>query len=365
MPDSLHELLHPDAMGALVNRYADQAEENDDFIRIYEEGEEIQANVDGTFKWEELRYSRDLAPIAYQDSPSTSTKKMIATPKTGSVFVIQEHTDLPMRFLDGWRNPGSPVANARAVINNHLRNLTGKVRRTENYWAAKSMLTQTGVVDLSAIPNSQIPSGSLTYPVQAIDATAAWSSPATALRSGQINPMRKAYHQAAGFKARRAIASQAVEGYITGNTEVSNLLTDGSMAGRILARSFEEAEQSDDAVVRFGGLQWAFVEDYYALDSAKDTPVDVNSDDDVFALLPARNRSMDCFAIARGVTYVPRGQIAGEIAGAPNNLVNAVRGRGAFVELLAAGQGIRLHVFSSICLVQKWPNAVGVYDATP
>jgi hypothetical protein len=362
MPDSLHELFHPDAMGALVERYADQFEEAS-FIGVYEEGETIQANVDGTFKFEEQRFSRDLAPIAGLDSPSTAAPKLKRTVKTGQVFVIQEHTDMPARYLEGLRAPGAEGANAPLVVRNHLRNLTGKVVRTKNYWAAKSMLTQGGAVDLSAFPNSELASGTLTYPVKDIDASASWATPTTKIRSSEINALKKTYSQAAGFRGRRAIASSAVEGYLTGNTEISNFIAGGALAGAILGRSFEERGVGD--VIDFGGLQWAFVEDYYALDSAEDTPVDVNADNDVFAVLPGPERSGDVFAVAEGVQYVPAGPMVGDVLGAPGNVLRPIRGMGAYVELTMAPVGLRLYVFWTGCLVQKYPNAVGVVDASP
>lgn len=362
MPDSLHELLHPEAMRPLVTRFAEQSDEHS-FISIYEEGEPIQANVDGTFKWEELRFSRALAPVAGLDAPSTAGPKLIQTPKTGSVVVIQEHVDLPMRFLEGLRAPGAEGANAAVAVNNHLKNLTHKVVRTKNYWAAKSLLTQGGAIDLKDFPGSQIASGPLTYPVQDLDAANSWATDGTLIRSVEINRLRKAYKQKAGLKPKRVIASMDVEGHLLSCDEIVSFIGDGSEAGKILARSFEEARQSDDAIVRLGGLQWAFVEDFYATDAAPDTPVDINAGD-VFAVLPGPEMSQDCFAIAEGVQFVPSNPF-GEVLGAPGNLVKAVRGLGAYVELTRAPVGIRLYVFWVGMLVQKMPYAVMVFDATP
>ena len=360
MSDSLSELLHPQAMGPLVERYADQSEETS-YSDIYDEGDTIEANPDGTFKWEEIRYSRDMAPIAGQDSPSTSTKKMIQTPKVGQVFVIQEHSDLPARFLDGIRAPGAEGANAAQVVRNHLRNLTGKVMRTKNHWAAQSLLTKTGIVDLSAFPNSLIASGSLTYPVQTLDASANWATVGTKIRSSEINRLKKTYSQKAGFRARRCLATSTVEDSITGNTQISNFINGGSMAGQLLGRSFEERGTAD--LVKLGGMDWGFVEDYHALDSAKDTPVDTTPDATHIAVLPGRERSSQVFAVAEGVQYVPTGQMVGDVLGAPGNLIRAVRGLGAYVELTTAPVGIRLHVFWTGCLVQLMPNAVMVFDS--
>lgn len=361
MSDSLHELFHVDAMGAMVERYA-EGSDNSAWIDVYDEGEKIQANVDGTFKFSEIRYSRDAAAIQLMDSPSTSSKKPIEKKKVGQCFLIQEHVDLPARFLEGWLAPGQTVSNGAAVMRLNLKNLTMKVQTQKNVWAAKSMLTQTGVVDLSALPNSQIASGSLTYPVKEIDAAASWVTPTTKIRSSEINTMLKTYRQAAGFSAARVQASKAIEGYLTGNTEISNLLAGTTEAGRIVARSFETARQSNDAVVNFGGLDWRFVEDYYALDSAKDTPVDVNSDAAIFALLPPSSMSQEAFAIAEGVSYSPKGTIAGPVGSV---LFNTHRGWFAWVELMTGQAGLRLHVGWLGCLVQKIPSAVGVFDSDP
>lgn len=363
MTTNLNALLHPDPLSGMVDRFADQSE-NRNWISIYEEGEKIDANVDGTFRWDELRYSQDLAPISLQDSPSTGKKKLLQTPKTGSVFVIQEHVDLPMRFLEGVRNPGTEVADAAGKIANEVRELTSKVTATENYWACKSLTTQGGVVNLASFPNSGIKAGSLTYPVLDLDAANTWATAGTKIRSAEINAMKKAYFQANGFKARRAMGTSKVDQYLTANTEISNFFSGQREAGRIAARSFEEMRSSNDMVGRLGGIDWALAEDYYALDSAKDTAVDVVADGDVFALLPGRERSQQVFAIARGVNYVPTGQVAGQIMGA-TGLLRAVRGRGAFVELMQGGRGLRLYVFSSICLVQKMPKAVAAFDMTP
>lgn len=360
MPTTLHELFQPEAMGALVVRYADQSE-NRNFLKVYEEGERITANADGTFSYEEQRFSRDLAPIMGQDSPSKSAKKLKVTKKAGTCLAIKEHVDLPARYLEAFNTPGMSVPDAPTTIARNLQNLTNKVMSTLNYWAAKSMLTQTGVVSFSAFPNTDLAAGSETYPVKAIDASAAWSTAGTKIRSDEINDMRKAYTQAAGFKPRRVIASNAIEQYITANTEIANFIQGHTLAGQILARSFEEG----GSAIPFGGLSWEFVEDYYALDSAEDTPVDLFADLDVFALLPGPERSQECFGMVEGLQFVPTGPVAGQVVGSPGNLFRPQRGFGAYVELTTAPVGLRLHVFWTGYLVQKMPNAVGVMDTSP
>lgn len=360
MPDYLSELLKPDALVAPVQRFADQSEDRS-YLAVYEAGQMIEANVDGTFKYDQLDFSRDLAPLTSMDSPSTSAKRLHQSVKTGSVIAVKEHVDLPMRFLEGWRAPGQQMANAGVQINNNLQNLVNRAMRSMNFLAAISLLTKTGAVDLSTIPSSLI-AGTQTYPVATLDASQAWSNAATKIRSSEINRLKKAYSQGAGFKAGVALATSAVEGYITGNTEISNFINGGTLAGQILGRSFEERGIGD--VVRLGNMDWEFVEDYYATDAAPSTPVDISPDSAHVAILPPRNRWMECFAIAEGVEFVPTGPIAtGDVIASPSSLIRAQRGWFSYVTLETKPMGLRLHVGRVFQLVQKMPKAVLVFDS--
>lgn len=349
----LHELFMPAALGALVARFAEQSHDRS-FWNVYEGGQKIDANVDGTFKWDQVRYSRDLAPLTGVDDPSTANKRMGITTKAGNVVSIKQHVDLPARFLEGFRAPGQEGPDAAAVVANETRNLTNKVMRTLNYWAAKSLLTTSGVVDLAAVPNSKIVSGSLTYPVQSLSRLTTWTAASTKIRSAEINPLRKTYRQKAGIRPGVVIGSSTVEGNMTGNTELKEFFAEGTLAALLLQRSFEEG-----ASIRLGDMDWSFVDDSYFADSAEDTAVEVNSDLAKLAVLPERALWNEAFALVSGVQFVPNG---------PAGLMNAqagysqVRGFGSYVTLETDPVGLRLHVFWTGMLVQKMVNGVMVYD---
>lgn len=360
MPDSLHELFMPGAMAPSVERYADQSEDCN-YIGVYEAGEKIEANPDGTFAYDQLDFSRDLAPLTHPDSPSTSTKKLIQSKKTGSVIAVKEHVDLPMRFLDAWRAPGGNMPNAAVQIRNNLRNLTNRAMRTLNFLSALTLLTKNGSIDLSTIPSSQI-GGTLVYPVATLDAAASWALKTTPIRSTEINLIRKTYRRNTGFRAGEVIATAQTEGEITGNTEISEFINGGTLGGQILGRSFEEKGVGD--VVRLGNLDWLFVEDYYATDAAPQTPLSISPDDAHCAVLPPRARWSDCFAIAEGVEYVPFGsENVGEVIANPSAVIKTMRGWFAYVTVEKAPVGLRLHVGRTFQLVQKMPKSVLVYDA--
>jgi hypothetical protein len=362
MSSPLQELFKPEAMGPLVQRFAEQSADRN-FIAVYEEGQKILANIDGSFAYDEVRFSRDLAPIAGLDAQTESAAKMGRTKRTGSVVAIKEHVDLPARFLDAWNAPGKTVPDAAAVIAMELRNLTNRVQRTRNYWAAKSLLTQGGAVDLKDVPNSKLASWPLVYPVLDIDASASWATAATKIRSSELPRLKKTYQLASGMKAARILGSSDLEKHLLANDEISDIFNGSGLAGQILASNYDS--QMAAGGINYGDLRWKFCHDHYATDAAPDTTVEVNADLDVFAILPDASMSPECFAIAEGVTYAPVGPIAGDLAAAPENLFRQIRGFGAYVTLETKPVGIRLHVVWSGMLVQKVQKAVGVFDASP
>jgi len=361
MPTSFDEMFMAESMTGLVRRFADQSQERS-FIQLYEAGEKL-APITDVVKWDEKRFSRDLAPITGPGSPTKAAAPVGVKKRTGELLSIKEHVDLDARFILMARGAGSMLPDPQGVLNDNLMNLTNRITRTKNYWAAKSVLTTNGVVDPGAFPNADLPSSAITftYPVQALSASASWATSSTLIRSSEINRLKRTYERATGERAGYAIASDTVEGYITGNTEVTNLLSGGSMAGRVLESSF----QNGGALPRFGDLDWKFARDYYAADATPDTTTDVITDTDLVAILPEPSRWREVFALAEGLNLVPTGNISAMANGNPLQLIAEVRGWAAYVELIANPIGLRLHVMWTGLLIQKMVNGVMVFDATP
>lgn len=359
MPTALDELFMAESMTTAVRRFADQSQDRS-WIAPYEAGERLLPTGD-TVKWDEMRYSRDLAPVTGQSSPSTATKPVGVIKKFAPIVAIKEHVDLDARFMLMAKGFGAEMPNPAEVLATNLQNLTNRVLRTLNFWAAQSMLASGGSVDLSTIPNSQLTGVTLVYPVQLISSGLAWNDPASNLRSGEINTVKRTYQRASGLRVARAIASDTVEGYITGNNQVNNLVSGGGLAARLLETSFEQG----GGVVNFGGIGWQFARDYYAADATPDTTADVISDADLVALLPDPSLWQQCFAMALGEAIVPSGPISALVGGNPLNLLTRQRGFVAWVELITNPIGLRLHVEWHGMMIQKVRNAVARYNTTP
>jgi hypothetical protein len=370
MPTAIDELFMAEALTGSVTRFADQSEDRS-FLQIYDSAKKLLPSTD-LVRWDQSKFSRGMAPVAGPSSPTKSKKKRGVTKKFGNVLAIKEHVDLDVRWLMMARGQGEPIANPEAELNNELLDLTNRIMRTKNFWAAKSVLTPGGSVDPGAFPNADLEQGAdpLAYPVPAqIAMTAAWSDPTTKIRSGVttaaggINPTKRLYKQRYGRKVGVAIASDTVEGYITGNNEITNFIKEASPAARALETSFAEG----GAVPRFAAIDWLFVRDDYAASDAadaSDTLTDVITDPDLVALLPERARWSEAFGVAEGRQFVPTGMVSSLATGNPLSMLQEFRGFAAWVEM---PNPTTLRLCASWCglLLHLEENAAQVLNTTP
>lgn len=381
MDTVLDNLFMSEAMTGMVVRFAEQAGDLN-FLAPYEAGSPLTTDVD-TFAWDEQTYSRGMAPVAGPNAPTKARRALGYTTRTGRVFSIKEHVDLDVRFLAQARGVGSAVPNPGKTINDNLKNLTMRVLRTLNYWAAQSFTASGGAVDLGAFPNADIPSGGpgqMTYPIQSISVTeGAWSSAGTKIRSGNagtggINSHKRVYQRTSGLRWVEAIASDVVEGYMMGNTELQSLAHDQPVSARILETSYQE-----NGNFRFAGVNWNFARDFYVTEAneasgAVTTTTDIISDTDIVAMLPDRSLWSECFLKVEGLNCLPAGPISqviaasaagGNGAAALSSMVTYTRGWGAWVTLSMNPMRLTLHVQWTGCLVHKVKNAAGRLNTTP
>lgn len=354
--DAFEKLFQPETMAARVRRFADQTDERS-FIQVYQAGEKLEPIADAV-TWNETRFSRDLAPLTGRDSPSESAKKTTKIPRSGTLLDIKEHADLPAPWLYFMKGEGG-LPDPEGALGLELQNLTNRAMKTANFIAARSFLTKTGAVDLATVPNSKL-TGTITWPVQSIDAAATWATDTTKIRSSEINAMKKTYKRVSGMRPGVAIASPNIEKYIAQNVEVTKFITEGSLAARMLQSSFQDG----GGVAQFGGLEWNFVDDVYADDDTPDTVAAVSADEDIFVVLPRRELWREAFAFAEGRMFVPSGVVASGVAGA-TGMMKEVRGFGAYVELMTNPIGLRLHVLMRFQLIQKIQKAACAFDSTP
>lgn len=365
--DELNELFMAETMTSQVEEFANQAEDTS-FLQVYEGGEQIMP-ASNKFTYDEITYSRGMAPVTGTQSPSKAHKPLNVKLRAAQVYAIKEHVDLPAEILMMARGTGQSGPDPRGWLNKHLKELTNRVQRTRNFWAAQSL--HAASVNLGNFPNSDL-AVTLTYPVETMSASSSWGVSTTKIRSAEINPIKRTYKRNCGFNPGIAFASDVVEGYITGNQEVSNTANRvPTLAQQKLANSYMEG----GGIVEFGGIQWNFVRDDYVTDANQETAddsddatptvTDVISDADLVPILPPRGRWSDCFAQAQGRVFVPTGAITSAATGNPFSLLAESRGWAAYLELLMNPVGLRLHVVWHGNFIQKQRSSVLVFNTTP
>jgi hypothetical protein len=363
----LDELFMASTMTTMVEEFADQSEENS-FIGVYEAGDRILP-IANEFTFDEVTFSRGLAPVTGPQSPSKPRTALGIQKRAAEIYAIKAHVDLPAPMLMMARGAGQTMPDPEGWLASNLKNLTNEVNRTRNYWAAQSLLGAT--VTLSSFPNADLASPTaLTYPVSTSTAAASWALAATQVR-GHMNTLKKTYRRVTGFNAGEAIASDVVEGYITNNSNISTS-TDG--VPTLAQRKVENSYLEGGSLMRMGGLNWKFAADYYVTDANAATAAaadsaatvsEVASGTDLVAVLPTRDRWFECFAIAEGRVFLPNGLITSMALGSPSSLITEARGWGAYLELITNPIGLRLHVVWHGNLIQKRRGAAHVFDVIP
>jgi hypothetical protein len=355
--DNFEDLFLPMTMTTAVRRFSEAADQ-----RIYsaefERGEKLSPLGDSVH-WDETRFSRDLAPLEGPESPSQSKPKLQHKVRTGVMVDIKHHVDIKARDLRLMRQVGSDSAQPAQKISDELKDLTTMVDQTKEFIAAKALVE--GVVTLGSVPNSNL-TGTLTYPIATLSALAAWNLVATKIRSSEIPAIRKDYRRKSGFHAKRAIANEAVDGFITQNTEISTFSAE-TLAGRVLANSWVEG----GSIALLAGLQWQFTDSHYALDATPDTIADTfdAANTDKIAILAPLEMSRSVYAVAEGLVDIPvSGPRFGSTGGA-TGMTQAVRGFYAYAEQVFNPVGIRIYVGWKGLYILKMVNGVLSFNSTP
>lgn len=366
----LDELFMAQTMTTRVVEHADQSEENS-FIGVYEDGEPINP-ISDEFVYKETTFSRGIVGPTGTQSPSKARKPLAVKKRAGQVYAIKTHRDLPAPLLMMAQGQNSAMPDPEGWLEDNLRDMTNEVNRGRNYWAAQSLLV--GTVDLSTIPNADLPGATvLTYPVATLNAAnGAWSNPGSKIRK-DMALIKKTYRRNTGFSPGEALGSDAHEIYITENTQFANTV-DGGGVPTLAQRKIENSYLEGGSIIRIGGMDWRFVDDYYVTDAnaataeagdTEPTKSEVASDEDLVAILPPRSRRRECFAMAQGRAWIPNGLITSMATGKPSSLLTEVRGWYAYLELITNPIGLRLHVGWHGTLIQKRRRSVLVFNATP
>lgn len=351
--DSFQEMFETNQLVGLAKRF-DTPISGRPFSEVFAQADKIAPDgVSAT--WDEVDYSRGLAPLESMNSPTKAIQKTTLRVRAAPMVDIKAHVDLDRRFLYFMRNPGSVGDNARAQVDRELQNLVNKIANTKEYLMTK---TCEGSVAYASVPNSNL-TGTIAWPVQAISAAASWATAGTKIASTEINALHDTFMKDGGLRAARAIAHYNIDKYIKQNTEVSSLITSGPvLAARALENSFLSRGVTKPV---FGDIEWTFSNAHYALDTSATTETDYLTTDR--AIVFPEGPVSDYLCLAEGRYHLPA-TVYGA-AEAATGMVTETRGMWAYAELVANPLTVRLHAGWFGLPIIKRTNAVANLDTTP
>lgn len=350
--DDLEDLFGIETLTSMVQRFAEPVD-NRIFTSLFREGEQLMPQGESAI-WDEVRYSRDLAPTTGMDSPTESAPKTDRTVRSAVMVDVKEHVDLPTRFLHLQRAPGSNMDDARAQLAIELENATQRVMNSIEYICAQAL---QGTLDFSLMPNSKL-AHSVSYPVNALAALADWATAGTKIRSSEIPTLKSDFRKKAGMRPARVISTPTVEGHLTANTEIQTFAQ--HLFGAEVLRGAPLEGTAWDAL-NLGGLRWNFTDGHHARAATPDTTVQFLADDKAI-VLPSQLRGV--LAMAEGRSHIPAGPVFSG-AEAALSMFREVRGMWAYAEIISNPPGIRIHVGWRGLPIVKLVNGVMVFDVTP
>lgn len=334
-----------------VKRFAENSD-NRAFTEEFEGGDRSIKPPGNEFGWDEVRFSRDLAPLIGPTDEAPRKKRVFLRKRTGTMLDVGVSVELPPEVLFQMRRPGSMSGNAREKIDEELEDASIQVANTVEYVCTKAA---EGTVTPSTVPNSKLVSDAITFPVKTLSRSTSWAVDSTKIRSAEMNRLKDEFRKAAGFNAARCKTTKTVEGYVTQNTELAAWAqANPVIAANVLGRSFLEG----GGIERMGGLEFSFTGGHYAADATPDTAVDFLTAD-IISVWPKESMRKEVVGMVDGISHVPAGPVFGDISSAAA-AIREVRGYYAYWEL--KGRVLVLHVGRKFMPIVKMQNGIMAFD---
>lgn len=343
------------SLNGRVEAFASDVNRTDVWASKFRMGRSIQSE-DGTVQWDEQRFSRGLAPVAGAEGRHPRKDPLTKVARRSAVAHIKRSVVLKSQRLFFEREPGQLRPNAEAYVDSELRDLMGEIKATLAYMAAES-LRGTLTVNSTNIPGSQ-QSFAIAYSPNTYAKSAGWGTSSTGILSSEIPLLKIDHRQSSGHDAAQAIVGSTVEGYMTGNTEVTTLAR-YQLGDRFVERS-GQMEGPMFGGLEVGGLKWHVTEGGYVPEGGSFTRYLPTTDQAI--VLPSDEELADVLGMAEGYGMVPR-QSLGPASSAASLIAPAPqRGWYSYAALCPGEPAVELFVgYVGLPIVLR-PAAVTVAD---
>ncbi len=352
---SLDDLLSVDTLTGVVKTFADQAD-NRSCTNLFAKFARPLLPAGESVGWDEVMFSRHLAPVAGPESPHTQAKRLGVKKRASAMAHIKVYKDLPASHLFLQRAPGTNLQDAEAILTAELEDLANLIANTKEYLSCGALM---GVIEVNP---QKVPGSDVTFkvdfevPLEA--AAASWADQATQIRSKEIGRIKQLYQDQSGLRAQIVITEPKVEGYLTTNPDVRELAKDG-LSLTILQNLEHQGISPQWAML--GGFNFRFTDGVYKPEGGVVTRY---FEEDHLIVLPAEPRLPQVLGWAEGKVYVPSGPIFGSTQGA-TGLIREMRGSYAYAEVRTDPMGVRVYAgWHGLPLVIS-PTSVLKYKVKP
>ena len=349
----LDDLLSVDTLTGMIKTFSEQGDNRSCSTLFAQSGRPLIPLGDSV-SWDEVEFSRHLAPVTGADSPHSRARLMKTRRRSSTMAYIKAYKDLPSGHLFLNRAPGSDTADAEAVLATELEDLANLIANTKEFLACGAL---TGMIDVNPL---SVPGSELSFKVEFGNVTAqtvmVWSDKATKIRSVELIRLKQLFKDTSGLRAEIAITEPGVEGYLVANDEVREFAKEPLGAQILRNLNLTGANPQWE---NLGGLSWRFTDGTFKPEGG---PVTRYFPDGKVLVLPGEARMAQVLGWAEGIVHVPAGPVYGDAPRATTN-IRELRGSYAYAEIRTDPMGIRIYAGWHGLPVVLNPNAVLVFDA--
>jgi hypothetical protein len=351
----LDDLLSVDTLTGMIRTFSDQSD-NRSCSALFSANARPLLPMGDSCSWDEVEYSRHLAPVTGADSPHTRARLMKTRRRSSTMAYVKAYKDLPASHLFLNRAPGADMADAEAVLATELEDLATLIANTKEFLACGAL---TGLIDVNpqSVPGSEL-SFKIDFGNQTAQALKTWADKTTKIRSEELIRLKQLYKDLSGLRAEIGITEPGVEGLLVANDEVKEFAKEPLGVAIMRNLNLTGTNPQWDAL---GGLSWRFTDGTYKPEAA---PVTRYFPEGKVLLLPGEARLTQVLGWAEGKVHVPAGPVFGDAARAVS-MIRELRGTYAYAEVRTDPMGIRVYAGWHGLPVVLNPNAVLVFDVTP
>lgn len=346
------------SLNGKVEAFANDVIRTSVFSDKFRRGRPLMAE-DGTCEWDEIQLSRALAPVTGHAAQFPEGPEVTKINRRSAVAHIKRAKRINPYKIHYERAPGMLRPDAAMYVETEMRDAMNEIMATYEYMASQS-LRGTLTVNSTNIPDST-QAFTLTYSPNTYTATTSWATASTQILSSEIPALKQDVEQLCGLAPAQAITGSTVEGYIVGNSEISNFATQ-QLGERFITQSGAQRGPMLGGLA-VGGLSWTLTEGGYVPTGGSFTRYLSTTDEAI--VLPADGELVDVlgFAEGRGMVpsqqYGPASSAAGLIAPAPQAGWYAyamIEGDGPFIKLCVGYVGLPIVMRpAAVCVANLVP----------